>query len=57
MSKVPLYLLARVVEQAGFMVSGFGFLATLEATQEQIDVFFSPVQYRCHQNPVASVGD
>jgi len=57
MSEVPLYLLARGVEQGGFLVSGFGFLANLEATQEQIDVFLSPVQCRCHQNRVASVGD
>ena len=32
-------------------------LATLEATQGQIDGFFSQLPYTCHQNRVASVGD
>ena len=31
--------------------------ATLEATQVQIDGFFSQLPYKCHQNRVASVGD
>jgi hypothetical protein len=31
--------------------------ATLEATQGQIDGFFSELIYKCHQNRVASVGD
>ena len=30
---------------------------TLEATQGQIDGFFSQLPYKCHQNRVASVGD
>ena len=30
---------------------------TLEATQVQIDGFSSQLQYKCHQNRVASVGD
>ena len=29
----------------------------LEATQGQIDGFFSQLPYKCHQNRVASVGD
>ena len=32
-------------------------VATLEATQGQIDSFFSQLPYKCHQNRVASVGD
>ena len=31
--------------------------ATLEATQGQIDVCFSQLPYKCHQNQVAFVGD
>ena len=30
---------------------------TLEATQGQIDGFFSQLPYKCHQNRVASGGD
>ena len=30
---------------------------TLEATQGQIDVFFSQLPYKCRQNRGASVGD
>jgi len=30
---------------------------SLEATQGQIDGFFSQLPYKCHQNRVASVGD
>jgi len=33
------------------------FRSTLEATQGQIDGFFSQLPYKCHQNRVASVGD
>ena len=29
----------------------------LEATQGQMDGFFSQLPYKCHQNRVASVGD
>ena len=29
----------------------------LEATQGQLDGFFSQLPYKCHQNRVASVGD
>ena len=36
---------------------GRGSQATLEATQGQIDGFFSQLPYKCHQNRVASVGD
>ena len=32
-------------------------IATLEATQGQIDGFFSQPAYKCHQNRVTSVGD
>jgi len=32
-------------------------VATLEATQGQIDGFFRQLPYKCHQNRVASVGD
>ena len=31
-------------------------LPTLEATQGQIDGFFSQIPYNCHQSRVASVG-
>ena len=31
--------------------------AAMEATQGQIDGFFSQLPYKCHQNRVASVGD
>ena len=34
-----------------------GSLSTLEATQGQIDSFFSQPPYKCHKNRVASVGD
>ena len=32
-------------------------MTTQETTQEQIDVFFSQLPYRCQKNQVASVGD
>ena len=31
--------------------------SALEATQGQMDGFFSQLPYKCHQNRVASVGD
>ena len=34
-----------------------GEITALEATQGQIDCFFSQLPYKCHQNRVASVGD
>ena len=36
---------------------GIGSRAALEATQGQIDGFFSQLPYKCHQNRVAHVGD
>ena len=54
MSEAPLYIASRLVrcgEVPGEMQS------TLEATQGEMDGFFSQLPYKCHQNRVASVGD